>query len=89
MFLFPRFLKKLLTEDLPKLFVRPKKIVLDFQKGKTVGPVTDDSKSGDIQEGNNDFAGELSVTLLDARQLNYIFYGTNMSENCFDSWLNV
>lgn len=69
------FLKKLLTEDLPKLFVRPKKIVLDFQKGKTVGPVTDDSKSGDIQEGNNDFAGELSVTLLDARQLNYIFYG--------------
>ncbi|KAK4413631.1 Extended synaptotagmin-2-B [Sesamum alatum] len=70
-----RFLTKLLTEDLPKLFVRPKKIVLDFQKGKAVGPVPKDSKSGEIQEGNNDFAGELSVTLLDARKLSYIFYG--------------
>ncbi|KAI3453279.1 hypothetical protein Pfo_009942 [Paulownia fortunei] len=69
------FLTKLLTEDLPRLFVRPKKIVLDFQKGKAVGPVTNDSKSGYIQEGNNDFAGELSVTLLDARKLTYIFYG--------------
>ncbi|KAL0386295.1 UNVERIFIED_CONTAM: hypothetical protein Sradi_3023800 [Sesamum radiatum] len=70
-----RFLTKLLTEDLPKLFVRPKKIVLDFQKGKAVGPVPKDSKSGEIQEGNNDFAGELSVTLLDARKLSYVFYG--------------
>ncbi|KAL3655895.1 hypothetical protein CASFOL_000291 [Castilleja foliolosa] len=69
------FLTKLLTEDLPKLFVRPKKIVLDFQKGKAVGPVPNDSKSGENQEGNNEFAGELSVTLLDARKLNYIFYG--------------
>ncbi|KAG8365741.1 hypothetical protein BUALT_Bualt17G0003400 [Buddleja alternifolia] len=81
------FLTKLLTEDLPRLFVRPKKIVLDFQKGKTVGPVKIDSKtgvsgfvptaskSGEIQEGNSDFAGELSVTLLDARKLNYVFYG--------------
>ncbi|KAL2226651.1 synaptotagmin-3 [Sesamum indicum] len=69
------FLTKLLTEDLPKLFVRPKKIVLDFQKGKAVGPVPKDSKSGEIQEGNNDFAGELSVTLLDARKLSYVFYG--------------
>ncbi|XP_051144932.1 tricalbin-3-like [Andrographis paniculata] len=69
------FLKKLLTEDLPKLFVRPKKIVLDFQKGMAVGPVTNDPKPGDIHEGNNDFAGELSVTLLDARKLTYIFYG--------------
>ncbi|CAA0828964.1 Calcium-dependent lipid-binding (CaLB domain) family protein [Striga hermonthica] len=69
------FLTKLLTEDLPKLFVRPKKIVLDFQKGKAVGPVPYDTKSAENQEGNNEFAGELSVTLLDARKLSYIFYG--------------
>ncbi|KVI05245.1 C2 calcium/lipid-binding domain, CaLB [Cynara cardunculus var. scolymus] len=58
------FLKKLLTEDLPRLFVRPKKIVLDFQKGKAVGPVQNDFNSAEMQEGNKDFAGELSVTLL-------------------------
>ncbi|KAK4373425.1 hypothetical protein RND71_008809 [Anisodus tanguticus] len=76
------FLKKLLTEDLPRLFVRPKKIVLDFQKGKAVGPVPNDlksgqngPKSGEMQEGNKDFAGELSVTLVDARKLSYIIYG--------------
>ncbi|KAM1214170.1 hypothetical protein ACFX2J_010762 [Malus domestica] len=69
------FLTKLLTEDLPRLFVRPKKIVLDFQKGKAVGPVGVDFKSGDIQEGNKDFVGELSVTLVDARKLSYVFYG--------------
>ncbi|KAL0539166.1 hypothetical protein IC582_023346 [Cucumis melo] len=69
------FLTKLLTEDLPKLFVRPKKIVLDFQKGKAVGPVPDEVKSGVMQEGNNDFVGELSVTLVDARKLSYLFYG--------------
>ncbi|KAK9063851.1 hypothetical protein SSX86_017723 [Deinandra increscens subsp. villosa] len=69
------FLKKLLTEDLPRLFVRPKKIVLDFQKGKTVGPLQNDFKSGEMQEGNKDFAGELSVTLVDARKLSYLFYG--------------
>ncbi|XP_050372629.1 tricalbin-3 [Argentina anserina] len=69
------FLTKLLTEDLPRLFVRPKKIVLDFQKVKAVGPVGDDFKSGDMQEGNKDFAGELSVTLVDARKLLYVFYG--------------
>ncbi|KAM1064776.1 hypothetical protein ACFX15_019855 [Malus domestica] len=69
------FLTKLLTEDLPRLFVRPKKIVLDFQKGKAVGPVGNDFKSGDIQEGNKDFVGELSVTLVDARKLSYVFYG--------------
>lgn len=96
-----RFLTKLLTEDLPKLFVRPKKIVLDFQKGMAVGPVPKDSKSGEsqileflkgkavepvpvdsksgeTQEGNSNFAGELSVTLLDARKLNYVFYGMNL-----------
>jgi Ca2+-dependent lipid-binding protein len=32
------FLTKLLTEDLPRLFVRTNKIVLDFQKGQVVGP---------------------------------------------------
>lgn len=68
---------KLLTEDLPRLFVRPKKIVLDFQKVKAVGPVGDDFKSGDIQEGNKDFVGELSVTLVDARKLSYVFYGND------------
>ncbi|GER27061.1 calcium-dependent lipid-binding family protein [Striga asiatica] len=72
---YSRFLTKLLTEDLPRLFVRPRKIVLDFQKGKAVGPVPDDTKSAENQEGNNEFAGELSVTLLDARKLSYIFYG--------------
>lgn len=70
-----RFLKKLLTEDLPRLFVRPNKSVLDFQKGKAVGPLQNDFKSGEMQEGNKDFAGELSVTLVDARKLSYIFYG--------------
>ncbi|XP_027152184.1 tricalbin-3-like [Coffea eugenioides] len=69
------FLRKLLTEDLPKLFVRPRKIVLDFETGKAVGPVPNDIKSGEVQEGNKDFAGELSVTLVDARKLSYFFYG--------------
>ncbi|XP_059649859.1 tricalbin-3-like [Cornus florida] len=68
------FLTKLLTEDLPRLFVRPKKIVLDFQKGKAVGPVPNVFKSGEMQ-GNTDFAGELSVTLVDAQKLSYVFYG--------------
>ncbi|MFQ6649150.1 hypothetical protein Gotur_022059 [Gossypium turneri] len=71
-----RFLTKLLTVDLPRLFVRPKKIVLDFQKGKAVGPVPNDSKREEIQEEKNkDFVGELSVTLVDARKLSYVFYG--------------
>nr|XP_043607493.1 synaptotagmin-2 [Erigeron canadensis]XP_043607494.1 synaptotagmin-2 [Erigeron canadensis] len=69
------FLTKLLTEDLPLLFVRPKKIVLDFQKGKAVGPVRNDFKTGEMQEGNKDFVGELSVTLVDARKLSYAFFG--------------
>ncbi|KAG7600057.1 C2 domain [Arabidopsis suecica] len=69
------FLTKLLTEDLPRLFVRPKKIVLDFQKGKAVGPVSEDLKSGEMQEGNKDFVGELSVTLVDAQKLRYMFSG--------------
>lgn len=68
-----RFLTKLLTEDLPKLFVRPKKIVLDFQKGKAVGPVTNDFRSGEMNEGNKDYVGELSVTVVDARKLSYLY----------------
>ncbi|MQM04359.1 hypothetical protein Taro_037163 [Colocasia esculenta] len=67
------FLRKLLTEDLPRLFVRPKKIVLDFQKGKALGLVPDDFKTDTIQEGNKDFVGELSVTLVDARSVPYLF----------------
>lgn len=73
--IFIRFLTKLLTEDLPQLFVRPKKIVLDFQKGTAVGPVANDFRSGEMQEGNTDFVGELSVTLVDARKLSYFFFG--------------
>ncbi|XP_019094680.1 PREDICTED: extended synaptotagmin-3-like isoform X1 [Camelina sativa] len=69
------FLTKLLTEDLPRLFVRPKKIVLDFQKGKAVGPLSNDLKSGEMEEGNKDFVGELSVTLVDAQKLRYMFSG--------------
>lgn len=75
--LHSRFLTKLLTEDLPRLFVRPKKIVLDFQKGMALGPVANDLKPGDMQEGNKDFVGELSVTIVDARKLSYFFYGNN------------
>ena len=74
-------MKKLLTEDLPRLFVRPKKIVLDFQKGKAVGPVPI-ALTGEIQEGNKDFVGELSVTLVDARKLSYAFYGKPSSLCC-------
>lgn len=70
------FLTKLLTVDLPKLFVRPNKIVLDIQKGKAVGPVADGVKSGEMQ-GNMDSVGELSVTLVDARKLPYIFGKTD------------
>ncbi|XP_042501437.1 tricalbin-3 [Macadamia integrifolia] len=69
------FLTKLLTEDLPRLFVRPKKIVLDIQKGKAVGPIPNYFRTGEIQEGNKDFVGELSVTLVDAQKLAYVFFG--------------
>ncbi|CAI8616775.1 unnamed protein product [Vicia faba] len=76
------FLTKLLTVDLPRLFVRPNKIVLDFQKGKAVGPVTvgpvaDGVKDGEMQEGNMDSVGELSVTLVDARKLPFLFGKTD------------
>lgn len=82
-----RFLIKLLTEDLPRLFVRPKKIVLDFQKGEAVGPVPDLFKSADVQEKNKDSVGELSVTLIDARNLSYAVYGISLSFASIDSLL--
>ena len=56
--------------------MRPKKIVLDFQKGQAVGPLSDDLKADVINEGNKDFVGELSVTLVDARKLAYVIFGT-------------
>jgi hypothetical protein len=56
--------------------VRPKKIVLDFQKGQSLGPVAEILKSDIIQEGNKDSVGELSVTLVDARKLAYVLFGT-------------
>ena len=70
-----RFLTKLLTEDLPRLFVRPKKIVLDFQKGKARGPIAIDPRTDTVNEGNKDYVGELSVTLVDARRVPYVFFG--------------
>ncbi|KAF7087324.1 hypothetical protein CFC21_090523 [Triticum aestivum] len=88
------FLTQLLTEDLPRLFVRPKKIVLDFEKGRAMGPVAGDVASDiiqnvasgimqgvasdlvqDVQDGNKDFVGELSVTLVDARKLSFVLFG--------------
>ncbi|CAN6481744.1 unnamed protein product [Victoria cruziana] len=69
------FLTKLLTEDLPRLFVRPKKIVLDFEKGKSVGLFPEDFKAAEVHDGNKDFAGELSVTLVDAQKLPYVPIG--------------
>ncbi|KAH0469855.1 hypothetical protein IEQ34_001413 [Dendrobium chrysotoxum] len=69
------FLRKLLTEDLPGLFVRPRKIVLDFQKGKALGPITDNFKADTTEEGNKEFVGELSVTLVDARKLAFVRIG--------------
>ncbi|XP_058090352.1 uncharacterized protein LOC131236863 isoform X7 [Magnolia sinica] len=35
----------------------------------SVGPASDYFKTGAIQEGNKDFAGELSVTLVDTQKL--------------------
>lgn len=71
-----RFLTKLLTEDLPRLFVRPKKILLDFQKGKSIGPIPNDFQTEE-QEGNKEYVGELSVTLVDARKLSYLISGNS------------
>ncbi|KAJ7548348.1 hypothetical protein O6H91_07G008200 [Diphasiastrum complanatum] len=69
------FLTKLLTEDLPQLFVRPNKTVLNFMQGKTLGPTPKDFKDGASSDCNKDFSGELSVTVIDARKLHYIPIG--------------
>eukprot|EP00250_Pteridium_aquilinum_P003716 c14018_g1_i1 orf=116-2362(+) len=68
------FLTKLLTQDLPQLFVRPNKNVIDFLQGRAVGPVPKDFKGATL-ERNKDFSGELSVTLVDARKLKYAPFG--------------
>jgi len=66
------FLTKLLTQDLPLLFVRPNKTVVNFLQGKAVGPLSRDFKDGIVLNG---FAGELSVTLIEARDLTYFPVG--------------
>jgi len=68
-----RFLTKLLTKDLPLLFVRPNKQVVNYLKGETAGPLTKDFKDGIFEVKG--FAGELSITLLEARKLNYFPIG--------------
>ncbi|KAG6557281.1 hypothetical protein Mapa_001208 [Marchantia paleacea] len=68
------FLAKLLTEDLPQLFVRPNKNVVDFLQGRAVGPVSKDFKDGFFTDQSSFFTGELSVTLIECRKLSYIPY---------------
>lgn len=68
------FLTQLLTQDLPRLFVRPNKNVVDFLQGKVVGPVPKDFKSASM-ESNSDFSGELTLTLVEARKLKYAPFG--------------
>lgn len=67
------YLTKLLTEDLPRLFILPKKISVNFSNGFVTGPSPRDFQGATV-DGNKDFAGELSVTLVDARKLNYVPY---------------
>lgn len=71
---------KLLTKDLPLLFVRPNKQIVNYLKGKTAGPLAKDFKDGIYLKG---FAGELSITLIDARKLNYFPIG-NFSAVCYE-----
>lgn len=66
------FLAKLLTEDLPMLFVRPNKNVVDLLEGRVVGPLSKDFKDGIMLDGTRSFSGELSVTLVEARRAPYI-----------------
>ncbi|EFJ10603.1 integral membrane single C2 domain protein [Selaginella moellendorffii] len=71
-----RFLTKLLTEDLPQLFVRPNKIVVNFLKNPASGPFAQQFQDEGVNvEGSKDFTGELSVTLMDARKLKYFPIG--------------
>jgi hypothetical protein len=67
-----RFLTKLLTKDLPLLFVRPNKQIINYLEGKTAGPLSKDFKD---EIGLNGFAGELSIMLIEARKLNYFPIG--------------
>uniref|UniRef100_A0A7I4D373 C2 domain-containing protein n=1 Tax=Physcomitrium patens TaxID=3218 RepID=A0A7I4D373_PHYPA len=67
------FLTNLLTRDLPLLFVRPNKQIVNYLKGKVAGPLPKDFKDSAV--GLNGFAGELSVTLIEARKLNYFPIG--------------
>ncbi|CAJ1933799.1 unnamed protein product [Sphenostylis stenocarpa] len=61
--------------SLPKIKFELSPFRLFNLMGKAVGPVADDVKSGEMQEGSKDSVGELSVTLVDARKLSYLFYG--------------
>ncbi|KAE8716124.1 Calcium-dependent lipid-binding (CaLB domain) family protein isoform 2 [Hibiscus syriacus] len=80
-------LKKLLTVDFASTICSTKKIVLDFQKGKAVGPIPNDLESGEIQEEKKkDFVGELSVTLVDARKLSYVFYVDLSCLTSYGAW---
>jgi hypothetical protein len=74
-----RFLTKLLTRDLPLLFVRPNKSVVNFLQGKAVGPLSKDFKDGIVLNG---FAGELSVTLIEAQDLAYFPLGKVLCLYC-------
>jgi hypothetical protein len=80
-----RFLTKLLTQDLPLLFVRPNKSVVNFLQGKAVGPLSRDFKDGIVLNG---FAGELSVTLIEARDLTYFPLGKVLSFHCCEHILS-
>lgn len=71
-FVHCRFLTKLLTQDVPLLFVRPNKQIVNYLKGKTAGPLAKDFKDGIMLKG---FAGELSITLLEGRKLSYFPIG--------------
>jgi hypothetical protein len=73
------FLTKLLTRDLPLLFVRPNKSVVNFLQGKAVGPLSKDFKDGILLNG---FAGELSVTLIEAQDLAYFPLGKVLCLYC-------
>ena len=67
-----QILTKLLTQDVPLLFVRPNKQIVNYLKGKTAGPLAKDFKDGIMLKG---FAGELSITLLEGRKLSYFPIG--------------
>lgn len=75
-FVHCRFLTKLVTQDVPLLFVRPNKQIINYVEGKTAGPLSKDFKDGIMLKG---FAGELSITLLEGRKLSYFPIGISKS----------